>query len=200
MTGVIKDVSGCALHETPTAIVVPVRKGQPKQNWPTQTPTTPPSHAHPAPGPGPRPPGEPRGAAKSCVSGRLLCCARPALGASPRSPRVVLAAIPSTWRSLITPAQGGPHPNPTHDHTQTQKQARTTNQGPPWAGVITRREVDGMAARTTQPNPHPKPRPSRRPAPPARSRRRQTTLPTPYRGNRGTTNAVRTPQPPLLGA
>jgi hypothetical protein len=62
------------------------------------------------------------------------------LGASPERPRG-LVAIPSTWRSLITPDRGGP---------QTQNPAQSTT-GPPRAGVIIRRKVDGMATSPSHP-------------------------------------------------
>ncbi len=50
-----------------------------------------------------------------------------------------LPALPSTWRSPITPCQGGPgaKPNP------------VLSSGPPWRGVIARREVDGRAGTPT---------------------------------------------------
>jgi hypothetical protein len=116
----------------------------------------------------------PQGSAGSCVSRERSPVN--GLGASPEIPRG-LVAIPSTWRSLITPDRGGPH---------TPKPAQSTT-GPPRAGVIIRRKVDGMATSPSQPNPPAKPRPSQRPAPPARSRRRRTP-----RGTR--TNETRTTQ------
>ena len=86
-----------------------------------------------------------------------------------------LPAIPSTWRSPITPRQGGPMHEARNGQSPETPQPKP-NVGPPWRGVIARSEVDGMAGRPPERVP-PKPTedagPSWRPAPPARSPRRE---------------------------
>jgi hypothetical protein len=101
---------------------------------------------------------------------------QPARGMAGRKPRPhprLLSAIPSTWRSLITPVQGGP--GPATPKVRRWWQAARARGGAP-LGRCDNPEGGRWDGRQNRPLPT-QPRcqargPSRRPAPPARSRRR----------------------------